>query len=171
MNKGSLTVQGYGINDKNGKRKGPTEKMEIAKGLITTSKLVVPAYYGAYVSYDYKDETVDGWTPDEELEPTNVNFYFLQGSSVLRSSEKKSERGQFFQAFIAEKNVTRTVSITGTHSPEGSERINSNLSKNRAEIIEEYYRQMMDRYDYMGAADEIKFVLKPVIEDWTAFQS
>jgi hypothetical protein len=63
--------------------------MEIAKGLITTSKMVVPAYYGAYVSYDYKDETVDGWTPDEELEPTNVNFYFLQGSSVLRSSEKK----------------------------------------------------------------------------------
>jgi tetratricopeptide (TPR) repeat protein len=171
MNKGSLTIQGYGINDKNGKKKGPTEKMEIAKGLITTSKLVVPAYYGAYVSYDYKDATVDGWTPDEELEPTNVNFYFLQGSSVLRSSEKASDRGKFFQAFVAEKNVTRTVSITGTHSPEGSERINSDLSKNRAEIIEKYYRQMMERYDYMGAADEIKFVLKPVVEDWTAFKA
>jgi tetratricopeptide (TPR) repeat protein len=170
MDKGSLTVQGWGINDKNGKKKGPTEKMEIAKGLITTSKLVMPAYYGAYVSYDYKDETVDGWTPDEELEPTNVNFYFLQGSSVLRSSEKSSDRGKFFQAFIAEKNVTRTVSITGTHSPEGSERINSDLSKNRAEIIEAYYRQMMDRYDYMGAADSIKFVIKPVIEDWTEFK-
>lgn len=171
MNPGSLTVQGYGINDKNGKRKGPTEKMEIAKGLITTSKLVVPAYYGAYVSYDYKDESVDGWTPDEELEPTNVNFYFLQGSSVLRSSEKTSERGKFFQAFIAEKNVTRTVSITGTHSPEGPERVNSDLSKNRAEVIETYYRQMMDRYDYKGTAESIKFVLKPVIEDWTEFKA
>lgn len=170
MDKGSLTVQGYGINDKNGKRKGPTEKMEIAKGLITTSKMVVPAYYGAYVSYDYKDETVDGWTPDEELEPTNVNFYFLQGSSVLRSSEKNSDRGKFFQAFIAEKNVTRTVTITGTHSPEGPERVNSNLSKNRAEVIEAYYRQMMDRYDYKGTAESIKFVLKPVIEDWTEFK-
>lgn len=170
MDKGSLTMQGWGINDKNGKKKGPTEKMEIAKGLITTSKLVVPAYYGAYVSYDYKDETVDGWTPDEELEPTNVNFYFLQGSSVLRSSEKTSDRGKFFQAFIAEKNVTRTVTITGTHSPEGSERINSDLSKNRAEVIESYYRQMMDRYDYQGIAESIKFVLKPVIEDWTEFK-
>jgi tetratricopeptide (TPR) repeat protein len=170
MNPGSLTVMGYGINDKNGKQKGPTEKMEIAKGLITTSKLVVPAYYGAYVSYDYEDETVDGWTPDEELEPTNVNFYFLQGSSVLRSSEKRSDRGKFFQAFIAEKNVTRTVSITGTHSPEGPERINSNLSENRAEKIEEWYRQMMARYDYQGAAEEIKFVLKPVVEDWTEFK-
>ncbi len=171
MDKGSLTMQGWGINDKNGKKKGPTDKLEIAKGLITTSKLVAPAYYGAYVSYDYKDESVDGWTPDEELEPTNVNFYFQQGSSVLRSSEKTSDRGKFFQAFIAEKNVTRTVTITGTHSPEGSERINSDLSKNRAEVIENYYRQMMDRYDYQGIAESVKFVLKPVIEDWTEFKA
>lgn len=170
MDKGSLAIVGWGTNDKNGKKKGPTEKMEIAKGLITTSKLVKPSYYGAYVSYDYKDETVGGWTPDEELEPTNVNFYFAQGRSDLRSSEKKSDRGTFFQAFIAEKNVTRTVSITGTHSPEGSETINSDLSKNRAEKIEEYYNQMMDRYDYKGAAEGIKFVLKPVIEDWTEFK-
>jgi len=170
MDKGSLNIIGWGTNDKNGKKKGPTEKMEIAKGLITTSKLVVPTYYGAYVSYDYSDESVKGWTPDEELEPTKVNFYFLQGSSVLRPSEKKSDRGTFFQAFVAEKNVTRTVTITGTHSPEGSERINSDLSKNRAEKIEEYYKQMMDKYDYKGAADSIKFVLKPVIEDWTEFK-
>lgn len=170
MDKGSLTIIGWGTNDKNGKKKGPTEKMEIAKGLIVTSQLVKPAYYGAYVSYDYKDETVNGWTPDEELEPTNVSFYFSQGSSVLRSSEKKSDRGKFFQAFIAEKNVTRTVTITGTHSPEGSERINSDLSKNRAEKIEEYYGQMMDRYDYKGAAESIKFVLKPVVEDWSEFK-
>ncbi len=171
MDNGTLTMVGWVSNNKNGKKKGPTDKLEIAKGLITTSKLVAPTYYGAYVSYDYKDETVDGWTPDEELEPTNVNFYFTQGSSALRSSEKRSDRGKFFQAFIAEKNVTRTVTITGTHSPEGSERINSDLSKNRAEKIEEYYRQMMDRYDYKGAASSIKFALKPVIEDWTQFKS
>ncbi len=170
MNPGALNIRGYVINDKNGKRKGPSEEVEIAKGLITTSKMVEPVYYGSYVSYDYKDETVGGWTPDEELEPTHVNFYFLQGSSVLRSSEKSSDRGKFFQAFIADKNVTRTVTITGTHSPEGPERVNSDLSKNRAEKIEEYYRQMMDRYDYMGAADSINFVLKPVVEDWTEFK-
>jgi len=144
--------------------------MTIAKGLITTSKLVKPIYYGAYVSYDYSDATVDGWTPEEELEPTNVNFYFLQGSSVLRWSEKRSDRGQFFQAFIAEKNVTRTVSITGTHSPEGPERINTSLSENRAEVIENWYRQMMDKYDYKGVADSIKFILKPIYRDWTEFK-
>ena len=83
MNQGNLTIQGYGKHNKNGKTAGPTAKLPIAKGLITTSKLVKPSYYGAYVSYDYSDETVKGWTPDEELEPTFVNFYFLQGSSVL----------------------------------------------------------------------------------------
>jgi tetratricopeptide (TPR) repeat protein len=170
MNRGNLTIQGYGKHNKNGKTAGPTEKLPIAKGLITTSKLVKPSYYGSYVSYDYSDESVKGWTPDEELEPTFVNFYFLQGSSVLRWSERKSERGQFFQAFIAEKNVTRTVSITGTHSPEGPERINSNLSKDRASVIENWYRTMMDKYDYKDAAGQIKFILKPVVEDWTEFK-
>jgi tetratricopeptide (TPR) repeat protein len=170
MDRGELTVQGYGKHNKNGKTAGPTDKITIAKGLITTSKLVKPVHYGAYVSYDYSDETVKGWTPDEELEPTHVNFYFLQGSSVLRWSERRSDRGQFFQAFIAEKNVTRTVSITGTHSPEGPERINSNLSENRASVIEDWYRTMMDKYDYKDAAEKISFILKPVVEDWTDFK-
>ena len=170
MNPGKVTIVGYGINNKNDKQKGPTEKLEVAQGLITTSTLVNNTMYGAYVSYDYKDDMVDGWTPEEELEPTNVNFFFLQGSSVLRSSEKRSDRGEYFKAFVAEKNVTRTVTITGTHSPEGPERINSNLSEDRAKVIEEYYRMMMKRYDYKGMADSIKFVLKPVVEDWSDFK-
>ena len=44
-------------------------------------------------------------------------------------------------------------------------------AKDRAAKIETYYRQMMDRYDYKGAAESIKFVLKPVIEDWTEFKA
>jgi hypothetical protein len=128
MNVGSLTIEGYAKNNKNNKSAGPTPKLEIAKGLITTSKLVKATPHAAYVSYDYKDETVGGWTPNEELEPTNVSFYFLQGRSDLRTSETASERGKFLTAFIAEKNVTRTVTITGTHSPEGAETINTRLS-------------------------------------------
>ncbi len=111
-----------------------------------------------------------GYNNQEELLPNNVNFYFPQGSSVLRTSEIRSDRGNRFQNFIAEKNVTRSVTITGTHSPEGSERVNEDLSANRAERIEEYYRQQMDRYDYKGAADSINFILKPVVEDWSPFR-
>ncbi len=170
MTPGKVVARGWGTNNKNGKKAGPTDWIDLATGVITTSTLVKPVFYAATVSYDYRDATVDGWTPDEELEPTYVNIYFLQGSSVLRWSEKKSDRGKFFQAFIAEKNVTRTVSITGTHSPEGTERINSKLSENRAKIIEDFYRQMMDKYDYTGAAESIRFILKPVVDDWTEFK-
>lgn len=170
MGTGSLVIVGVGIDSKKGKESDPTPELEIAKGVITTSLLVNDTYYGSYVSYDYKDESVDGWTPEEELEPTYVDFFFLQGRSELRTSEKRSDRGKEFQAFIAEKNVTRTVTITGTHSPEGTERINSGLAENRASVIEKYYRQMMDKYDYKGAADSINFVLKPVVDDWSDFK-
>jgi hypothetical protein len=46
------------------------------------------------------------------------------------------------------KNVTRTVTITGTHSPEGAERINTKLSEERAAAIEKFYRAQMKKYDY-----------------------
>ena len=88
----------------------------------------------------------------------------------MRTSEKRSDRGENFDAFLAEKNVTRTVTITGTHSPEGAERINSSLSQNRAEAIQKYYDAQMRKYDYQDMADEINFILKPVVEDWSEFQ-
>lgn len=140
-----------------------TPRKAVAKGIITTSRLVEEVYYSAYAA--------PGYTDKEELVPTKVDFFFDQGSAVLRSSETRSQKGKDFSAFIADKNVTRTVTITGTHSPEGTERINSGLSENRAKAIEKYYRTQMRKYDYKGMADSIQFILKPVIEDWTEFKA
>ena len=117
----------------------------------------------AYADHGYNDQ--------EELIPTRVDFFFDQGRSNLKNSERSSERGDKFAAFIAEKNVTRTVTITGTHSPEGTETINSDLSEDRAAAIESFYRDRMKRYDYMGAADSIDFILKPVVQNWAAFKA
>lgn len=161
MDNGTLMVQGVASNPKNGKT-AETPEMETAKGLITVPKLVEVPTFVAYGAHGYNNQ--------EELIPTNVNFYFAQGSSQLRPSEVRSNRGDSLRNFIAEKNVTRTVTITGTHSPEGPERVNQNLSRDRAARIEEYYRDQMDRYDYQGAADSINFILKPVVEDWTQFR-
>lgn len=154
---GNLTVQGIARNPNNGKER-TTDQLPLAEGLITTSTLVKDAIYAAYAPH--------GYNTGEELEPVVLSFYFLQGSSVLRNSERRSGRGDSLQAFIAEKNVTRTVTITGTHSPEGPERVNSSLAENRATVIENWYRDMMDRYDYQDAAGDIEFILKPVVEDW-----
>ncbi|GJM29273.1 MAG: hypothetical protein DHS20C17_19080 [Cyclobacteriaceae bacterium] len=162
MKSGTLTIQGVATNPKSGKEKA-TERMDVAQGVITTSRLYENVVYAAYAPHGYNNQ--------EELVPTNVDFYFLQGSAVLRTSEKRSDRGKNFDAFLAEKNATRTVTITGTHSPEGAERINSRLSQNRAEAIQKFYDSQMRKYDYQDMADEISFILKPVVEDWQEFSA
>lgn len=156
-------VEVEGVASKGSKSK-VTPRMQVATGIITTSKLVKPVYYASYAEHGYNNQ--------EEIVPIVIpDFIFEQGRSVLRTSETKSDKGKQLDAFIASKNVTKTVTITGTHSPEGAERINSKLSPDRAAAIEKYYRQQMKKYDYKGKADSIQFILKPVIQDWTEFKN
>ena len=163
MEVGQLAYQGVASIDASGKNlasaKFNTPRID---GLITTSRLVQPSYHATYADHGYNDQ--------EELIPTNVDFFFDQGRSVLKKTEKEGEAGQGFTAFIAEKNVTRTVTITGTHSPEGKDSYNEELSQERAEAIEAWYREQMDQYDYQNMANEIRFILKPVVRDWTALK-
>jgi len=141
-----------------------TPRMDVATGIITTSKLVQNSYYAAFAGHSYDNS--------EEIVPVVIpNFYFEQGKSVLRKTEVTGETGKQLDAFIATKNITRTVTITGTHSPEGRERVNSKLSEERAAAIEKFYREEMKKYDYQNVSDTIKFILKPVIDDWNGFKS
>ena len=158
---GILQVEGVASK---GKKSKATARMDVATGLITTSKLVQNSYYAAFAEHGYNNS--------EEIVPVIIpDFIFEQGKSVLRKSETSSDKAKQLDAFIASKNVTRTVTITGTHSPEGAERINSKLAQERAAVIEKYYRAQMKKYDYQGMADEIKFIQKPVVDDWTEFKT
>ncbi len=160
MIRGDLMIMGT-ASSANGKSKS-TPEMPIALGVITTSELVMDINEVSYAPH--------GFSKEPDIQKRNINFFFLQGSSVLRSSEKRSDRGKALDAYIAEKNITRTVTIVGNHSPEGLETINSRLSQDRASVVEKEYRRMMRRYDYKGMADSINFVLKPIIQDWTMFK-
>lgn len=158
---GTLEVQGVASK---GTKSKTTERLPVATGIITTSKLVQNSYYAAFADHGYNNQ--------EEIIPVVIpDFIFERGKSVLRTSEIKSDKAKQLDAFIASKNVTRTVTITGTHSPEGAERINSKLSEERAAAIEKYYRAQMKKYDYQAKADEIKFILKPIVDDWTEFKT
>jgi tetratricopeptide (TPR) repeat protein len=159
MKTGVVEVEGVASK---GTKSKVTPRMQVATGIITTSKLVKPVYFASYADHGYNNQ--------EEIAPIVIpDFIFEQGKSVLRTSETRSDKGKQLDAFIASKNVTKTVTITGTHSPEGAERINSKLSPDRAAAIEKYYRQQMKKYDYKGKADSIQFILKPVIQDWSGF--
>lgn len=161
MKSGVLEVEGVASK---GEKTKSSPRMQVATGMVTTSKLVQPAYFAAYTDHGYNNQP--------ELEPVIIpDFIFQQGRSVLRTSEIRSPKGKQLDAFIASKNATSTVTITGTHSPEGAERINSRLSPDRAAAIEKYYRDQMRKYDYRQQADQIKFILKPVIENWNAFKN
>src|SRR5688500_11488658 len=158
---GTLEVEGVASK---GTKSKATPRMPVATGLITTSKLVKPVAFAAFADHGYNNQ--------EELVPVIIpDFIFEQGRSVLRTTEIRGVKGKELDAFIASKNATRTVTITGTHSPEGAERINSKLSPDRAAAIEAYYRLQMKKYDYKGQADSIKFILKPVIRDWNEFKN
>ncbi len=161
MKSGVLQVEGVAAK---GTKTKATPRMDVAVGVITTSKLVKPVAFPVYAAHGYNNQ--------EEIIPVVIpDFIFEQGKSVLRKSEINSEKGKKLDAFIASKNVTKTVTITGTHSPEGAERINSKLSPDRAKAIEKYYREQMKKYDYQGKADSIQFVLKPIVRDWTEFKN
>lgn len=161
MKTGVLEVEGVASKGEKAKNSG---RMQVATGVITTSQLVKPVFFPAFAGHGYNNQ--------EELEPVIIpDFIFEQGRSVLRTSEIRANKGKQLDAFIASKNATSTVTITGTHSPEGAERINSRLSPDRAASIEKYYRQQMKKYDYKGKADSIKFILKPVIQDWNTFKT
>ncbi|MFQ3576124.1 MAG: tetratricopeptide repeat protein [Cytophagales bacterium] len=162
LNKGELKVQGFAYNMTKSKSRN-TDEMSIAKGLITTSKLVQDIYVASYATHGYNNQ--------EELRPTRVEFFFEKGKSNLRKTEQTGRNGKFFESFIAAKNVTRVVTITGSHSPEGTETINGKLSDDRAKSIEKHYRENMKKFKYnQGTQDSIKFVLKAVVKDWTAFK-
>ena len=159
--RGTIEIEGVASKGTKSKKAG---RLPYATGIITTSKLVQNSYYAAFAAHAYNNQ--------EELTPVIIpNFIFERGKSVLRPSEIKAEKGKQLDAFIASKNITRTVTITGTHSPEGLERINSKLSEERASAIEKFYRAEMKKYDYQGAAAEVKFILKPIVDDWSEFKT
>lgn len=166
MNPGELLIEGVAKDPRNGKSK-TSPRMSVAKGLVMTSSFAKPIAYSSYADHGYVER--------EELIPTKVDFFFEQGVSKLNpyfkvSGDNNKSRSSNLSAFIAEKNVTRTVTITGSHSPEGTETINSNLAEDRAKAIESFYRKQMRKYDYKGKADSIKFIIKPVIQEWSSLK-
>ncbi len=160
MESGILKIKGVASNLEKTKFK-ETPEMEVAKGIITTSRLVKNSVYTAYADHGYNSK--------EELVPTYVDFQFEKGSSKLRTSETRGENGKKLSAFIASKFKTRTVTITGSHSPEGLESTNSKLAEDRAKVIEDYYFNKMRQYDYKNLADSIKFDKKVIFQDWKPF--
>jgi len=176
MDKGELMLQGSASNQNDKAKMSP--EVSFAKGLILTSQLIQDDFTTVIANH--------GYNPLPEYYPVTVNFNFDQGSAVLKvkgaeepkkgkkknkkakagKSEIKPSNQQTLDAYIASRNATKTVTITGMHSPEGREVKNSELSDQRAKAIENYYRGMMKRLNYGTKADSIEFVTKALVQNW-----
>lgn len=162
MLRGELQLEASMTKVATGKTKTLPERMKIGVGVITTSELIQPTYEAAYAFHGYNDQ--------EELIPNEVSFYFAKNSAQLTRAERRKKKAKVFDAFIASRMPTRTVDITGMHSPEGPESINTRLAPKRAEAIETWYRKRMDRYDYKEVADQIEFQKSAIVRNWEAFR-
>lgn len=162
MEDGDLMIMGTASNLNKTKFQN-TPEMKIADGVITTSRLVTYAFEATEADHGYNNKV--------ELIPTEVSFNFEKGSAKLSSSEVKGNAGQELDAFIAAKNATRTVTITGSHSPEGLESINSKLAEDRAKVIRDFYYKKMKEYDYKNLVDSIKFETVAQFQKWDNFIS
>ena len=160
MSPGNLVLVGVAANINGVQKK--TAELPVAKGLILTSLLVQDVYAPVYAPHGYNNQ--------EELAPTKVEFFFEQGSSKLRVTESGGPRGSFLKKFIQAKNPTKSVVVTGYHSPEGREVRNVKLSEERAKAIEKFYREAMKKYNYGKKGDSIQFVTRSVIENWKPFK-
>lgn len=160
LTRGDLFIMGQMLNINNTGKKTP--EIDIAKGIITTSQLVKDVFPVAYADHGYDSR--------EQLIPNSIDFFFDKRISKLNVKETKTNRGKYFEKFISDKYVTRTVNIIGTHSPEGAETVNERLSEERAISIEKYYRQMMKKFDYGDKGDSISFIIKGKVKDWADFK-
>ena len=160
MEKGELQLHVSMTKVSNGKTKEGKERIKIGSGMITTYELLQPSYEATYAFHGYNDQ--------EELIPNEVSFYFAQKSDRLSQVELRQERVKAFDSFISERNTTRSVNITGMHSPEGQETTNSQLAPARADAIEAWYRKRMKKYDYKDISASIQFQKNSIVEDWSA---
>ncbi len=162
LEKGQVYVKGTIRKDDKFKETPKIPVPNGGMGVITTSRLSLATYYVSYVDH--------GYDAREEYESKTVDFYFVKGSSNLRASEKRSEQGKQLENYIAAKNPTRNVNITGMHSPEGSTSINNQLANDRPKVVEGYYKELLEKFDYTDGKEGLSFVSKPVVENWNKFK-
>ncbi len=70
MKNGSLEVVGV-AKDTRKDKSAESPRLPVANGVITTSRLVQPVYFPAYAGHGYNNQ--------EEIIPTNIDFFFDQG--------------------------------------------------------------------------------------------
>ncbi len=132
----------------------------IASGVITTSMRVQNDEIVAVADHGYKEvETVS----------ETATIYFLVNKSNIRTTEKSDDDVKKLQDFIKQGYKTESFVVKSSASPEGKEKINSELSDDRQNSTLTYAKYLLKKLQADGSAEDDNYNLSSTGADWNGF--
>ncbi len=132
----------------------------IASGVITTSMRVQNDEIVAVADHGYKEvETVS----------ETATIYFLVNKSNIRTTEKSDDDVKKLQDFIKQGYKTESFVVKSSASPEGTEKINSELSDDRQNSTLTYAKYLLKKLQADGSAEDDNYNLSSTGADWNGF--
>ena len=132
----------------------------IASGVITTSMRVENDEIIAVADHGYK-----------EVETTSetATIYFLVNKSNIRTTEKSDDDVKKLQDFIKLGYKTESFVVKSSASPEGTEKINTELSDDRQNSTLTYAKYLLKKLKADGSSENDNYKLSSAGADWDGF--
>jgi len=132
----------------------------IASGVITTSMRVENDEIIAVADHGYKEvETIS----------ETATIYFLVNKSNIRTTEKSDDDVKKLQEFIKLGYKTESFVVKSSASPEGTEKINSELSDDRQNSTLTYAKYLLKKLKADGSSEDDNYTLSSAGADWDGF--
>ena len=132
----------------------------IASGVITTSMRVKNDEIISVADHGYK-----------EVETTSetATIYFLVNKSNIRTTEKSDDDVKKLQDFIKLGYKTESFVVKSSASPEGTEKINTELSDDRKNSTLTYAKYLLKKLKADGSSEDNNYKLSSAGADWNGF--
>ena len=132
----------------------------IAKGVIATSMRIENDEVVAFADHGYKEvETVS----------ETATIYFLVNKSNIRTTEKSDDDVKKLQEFIKLGYKTESFVVKSSASPEGTEKINTELSDDRQNSTLNYAKYLLKKLRADGSSNDENYHLSSAGADWDGF--
>ena len=159
MKSSSLELRALAVIEDENKVLGP---VTIAKGVISTSMKVANKEIIAIAHHGYEEETILSET---------ATIYFLVNKSNIRTTEKSGADVKKLQDFIKLGYKTESFVVKSSASPEGKEKINTELSDDRQNNTIKYAKSLLKKLKADGANNNDNYKKSSAGADWTGFNN
>ena len=157
MKSSLLELRAIAVLEDENKVLGP---VTIAKGVISTSMKVANNEIIAIAHHGYEEETILSET---------ATIYFLVNKSNIRTTEKSDADVKKLQEFIKLGYKTESFVVKSSASPEGKEKINTELSDDRQNNTFAYAKSLLKKLKADGANNDDNYKKSSAGADWDGF--